>query len=354
MLNFTLGPVQVNQKISSIGGDQPSYFRTKEFSLIVKECEKLLKKTLNAPLENRAIFLTGSGTAAMEASIINTLSEKDNALIINGGTFGQRFVEICEIHKIKHSEVKLDFGKTLKKEDLYKFNGNEYTCLIINSHETSSGTKYDMDMVSSYCKQYNLLLIIDAIGSAFADEFDINKYGADVVIVSSQKALACAPGLSMVVLSNKAIDRVNNVNPNNLYFDFKIALDNANRGQTPFTPAITIIKQLHTRLQEIDKNGYNSEVNKTKLLAEDFRKKIIGLPFKIVSNNPSNAVTALYSKSAKLIFSYLQEKYNIFINPNGGEYANNIFRVGHLGNLTTKDNDALINAFLQMKKDGLI
>lgn len=355
MLNFTIGPVQSNEKILAIGGEQIPYFRTKDFSNTVNECEMLIKKLVGASQNDRTIFLTGSGTAAMESAIINTLTKDDSALIVNGGTFGQRFVDLCILHNIKYTDIKLEFGKTLTKEDLLKFNGKNYTCFIINSNETSSGTKYDMNLVSSYCKENNLFLIVDAIGSVFADEFNMKDYNADVVLLSSHKGLACAPGISMVILSEKAISKINNVHTKTMYLDYKLALENAKRGQTPFTPAIGIIRQIYERLKEIDEKGYESEVSKTKILAEDFRKKISSLPFKIVSNNPSNALTALYTKStaAKTICSVLQEKYNIWVCPNGGEYEDTVFRVGHIGNLTTKDNDTLVNALLEMKRDNI-
>lgn len=356
MLNFTIGPVLSYQNTLAIGGEQVPYFRTNDFSNIIKECEILTKKLIGASKDDKAIFITGSGTAAMESSIINTLAENDNALIVNGGTFGQRFVDICKIHQIKYSEIKLEFGKTLTRKDLSKYNGRDYTCFIINSNETSSGTKYDMDLVASYCKENNLFLIVDAIGSAFADEFNMNKYNADVVLLSSQKGLACAPGLSIILLSKKAINKTKTIDSKIMYLDYKLALTNGERGQTPFTPAVGIIRQVHERLKEIDRNGYESEVNKTKNLANDFRKKISSFPFQIVSDNSSNALTALYTGliSAKLIYSTLQEKYNIWVCPCSGEYEDNVFRVGHIGNLTINDNDTLINALSEMKRDNII
>ena len=100
MLNFAVGPVQANSEILQIGCEQIPYFRTDEFSGLMLENEALMKKFLYAPKTARTVFLTGSGTAAMEAAVMNCLSDQDRVLIVNGGSFGQRFVKLCQIYHI--------------------------------------------------------------------------------------------------------------------------------------------------------------------------------------------------------------------------------------------------------------
>ena len=107
MTNFTVGPVQSSDSVLAVGAEQVPYFRTAEFSEIMLENERLIKKFAKAEENARAVFLTGSGTASMEATIINTLTKSDKALIINGGSFGQRFVQLCGIHGIPFDEIKL-------------------------------------------------------------------------------------------------------------------------------------------------------------------------------------------------------------------------------------------------------
>ena len=357
MINFTVGPVQSNEEIREIGAEQVPYFRTPEFSEIMLENERLMKKFADAEENARTVFITGSGTASMEATIMNTLNENDKVLIVNGGGFGKRFVELCKIHDIPYDEISLQFGESLTNEHLNKFNGASYTGFIVNVHETSTGVHYDMDIISEYCKKNNLFLIVDAISSFLADEFSMKKYNADVMITGSQKALACPPGISIIVLSEKAIQRVENNNCKCMYFDLKDALKNGERGQTPFTPAVGILRQINVRLKGIENNGgANYEVEKVKNLANDFRNKIKDLPFEFVTSSPSNAVTSLHpvEKSAYDIFTILKDEYNIWICPNGGDLRDKVFRVGHIGALTIEDNNVLINAFNDMQKRGLL
>lgn len=357
MINFTVGPVQSSKEILSIGSEQTPYFRTKEFSEIMFENEKLIKKFVNANNNSRAVFLTGSGTASMEAAIINTLTEEDKILIVNGGSFGKRFAEICATYSLNFTEVLLNFGEQITEEKLSPYNNKGYTAFLINVHETSTGLLYNLDIVSKFCKKNNLFLIVDAISSFLADEIDVTKNNIDMLITGSQKALACPPGISIIVLSQNAINRVNKCNNPCYYLNLKRALLNADRGQTPFTPAVSILLQINKRLNIIENNGgAQPEINKVNALAQDFRNKIKDLPFKIAAKNLSNALTSLIplSASAYEIFNILKDEYDIWICPNGGELKDKIFRVGHIGELTNDDNDKLINALKDLCKRGII
>lgn len=357
MINFTVGPVQSCEEVRQVGAEQVPYFRTPEFSNVMYENERLIKKFAHAQDNSRVVFITGSGTASMEAVVMNTLSKEDKALVINGGSFGQRFTELCEIHEIPHDVIKLETGKAITENELNKYDGMGYTALLVNIHETSTGVHYDVDMLSKFCKKNNMFFIVDAISSFLADEINMAYSGIDIMITGSQKALACPPGISIIVLSDKAVKRVENNDVKIMYLNLKSALKNAERGQTPFTPAVGILNQINARLRQIEKaGGAEAEINRVAHLAGDFRNKIKALPFEIVSDSLSNAVTPLHplTSSAYDIFKVLKDEYGIWICPNGGELKDSVFRVGHIGELTEDDNTILVNAFKDIQKRGLI
>ena len=357
MLNFTVGPVMSGDAVRAIGAEQVPYFRTAEFSEVMFENEKLMKKFAKASDDSKVVFITGSGTASMEAVIMNTLTGNDKAIVVNGGSFGQRFVELCQIHEVPCSEIKLEIGKALKPEMLEEYEGKGYTAFVVNLHETSTGVLYDLDLISAFCKRNGLFLIVDAISAFLADEINMVEKGVDVMITGSQKALACPPGISVIVLSPKAVERVNNNDPKCMYLNLKSALKNMERGQTPFTPAVGILLQINERLKEIDAaGGVEVEQKRTADLAADFREKIKNMPFELVSESPSNAVTPLHplNASANDIFLTLKDEYGIWVCPNGGATKDTIFRVGHIGALTPEDNTTLVNAMKDMMKRGLI
>jgi len=357
MINFTVGPVQSSEAVLALGAEQVPYFRTAEFSELMFENERLVKKFAKASEDSRVAFITGSGSAGMETAIMNTLTPADKAIVVNGGSFGHRFVELCELHEIPFTEIKLEPGKALKAEHLAEFEGKGYTTFIVNKHETSTGVHYDMQLISEFCKRNNLFLIVDCISTFLADPFDMEALGADIMITGSQKALACPPGISVMVLSPKAIERVNRVKCKCQYLDLKIALKNAERGQTPWTPAVGILRQINARLKEIDANGgVEAEIARTASLANYFREHIKGMPFEIVSESLSNAVTPLHPTTASAydLFIKIKDEYGMWICPNGGDMKDTVFRVGHIGALTTADYDKLIDAFKDLKAKGFI
>lgn len=359
MINFTVGPVQSSDAVRAVGAEQVPYFRTAEFSATMLENEALMKKFAKASADSRVVFMTCSGSGGMETAIMNCLSKKDKALVVNGGSFGERFVELLTLHEIPFTEIKVEHGKALTSEHLAPYEGQGYTAFLLQKHETSTGVHFDMDLVSNFCKRNGLFLIVDTISTFLCDPFDMERLGAGVMITGSQKALACPPGIAVMVLAPDALKRVEENKCCCQYLDLKLALKNQERGQTPWTPAVGILLQINVRLKEIEANGgEDAEIARCASLAKYFRDKIIEykLPFEIISESLSNAVTPLHPTTASAfdIFLKLKDEYGIWICPNGGSMKDTVFRVGHIGYLTTEDYDKLIAAFVDLRDKEVI
>ncbi len=352
MLNFAVGPVMMDEQTLTLASQQIPYFRTEEFSAIVKSCDINLKLLFGASEKSRVVLMTGSGTASMEAAIMNVLSGDDRAIVVNGGSFGDRFCKICAVHGIEYTAIECEAGKTLTAEQLSAIDGSNYTAFVVNLCETSTGVLYDIDLISRFCKKYNLLLIVDAVSAFLCDKFDMESHGIDVVITGSQKALALAPGLSVMCFSEKALARIENNSVQSLYFNLKSYLADGERGQTPFTPAVGIINQLKEKTDRLIENGgIDVSIEKANRNALYFRSLIKDLPFDFFADKPSNAVTALAVRDdtdAYDIFLQLKDYYGIFICPNGGILKNRVFRIGHMGNLTFADYDKLVGAIAEI------
>lgn len=383
----------MDEQIRKIGAEEIPYFRTPEFSALMKENESLMNRFMKAGEGARTVFLTGSGTAAMEAAVINLFTKQDRLLVVNGGSFGARFVRICQIHGIPYDEIRLEAGKKLTKAHLapYERSGDtgqgdfvqedswqddsgrkssrkdpstqKYTGFLVNVHETSTGVHYDMELISRFCRENRLWLVVDAISSFLADEFLMEKWGVDLVLTGSQKALALPPGIAAIVMNERTVKRVEESRVESLYFNLKDYLKDGERGQTPFTPAVGILIQMNRRLKAIEEKGLAGEQEQIKELAKDFRQKIKELPFQIVSESLSAAETPLAPTgknadgspvSAYRIFEILKDEYGIFVCPNGGELAEKVFRVGHIGHLTKEDNQKLVDALRDMQDRGLL
>ena len=357
MLNFTVGPVMSSEEVRAIGAEQVPYFRTAEFSATMLENEKYMLEYAKAPEGSKAVFMTCSSTGSMEAVVMNCFSKEDKVLVINGGNFGHRFVELCEIHEIPYVALELKYGKKLTKERLYEYDGQGFTGLLVNVDETSTAVLYDTMMIGEFCKKNNMFFVCDCVSSFLADPYNMAECGADVMITGSQKVLACSPGISIIVLAPRGVKRVQTSKVRTMYFDLKDALKNQERGQTPFTPAVGILLQINERLKEIQRNGgADVEVARVAAQAADFRERIKDMPFELVSESPANGVTSVHPTTANAydIFLKLKDEYGIWICPNGGDMKDTIFRVGHIGALTHEDNATLVDAFKDLQKRGLL
>ena len=344
---FTIGPVEMFDEVKAVRGNGESvpYFRTQEFSEIMLETDRLMRKFADTAETSRTVYLTASGTAAMEATVLNCFTQKDRLLVVDGGTFGHRFVEICQIHGIPHDVIRLEYGEILEQRHFDAVDGQSYTALLVNVDETSTGQLYDMELLSGFCKRKGMYLIVDAISSFLCDPFAMDPYGVDAMICSSQKGPCVSPGMSVVLLSGRILEeRIMKSEYRSLYFDFKLYLENFKRGQTPFTPAVGVCIELHAALRMIDRVGLEQHLAGIAEVAKDFRDRLHDLPVEIPSYPLSNAVTPVVFEEpiAYLVFEYLKDHEDIFVNPTGGMMHDRMFRVAHIGQTTVEDNRMLI------------
>ena len=347
---FTIGPVEMFPETLEIGGKQVPYFRNDEFSQVVFSASAGLKRLLFNE-NGKIILLTCSGTGAMEATIMNCFTKKDNLIIIDGGSFGHRFTQICDTHEIPYKAVKVEQGETLTKDMIDEvIDSGKFTGFLVNLDETSIGQLYDIQMISEVCEEHRLLLVVDAISAFLADEVNMDKYGIDAVILSSQKALSLAPGLSVVALSERMLERVAVIDPKSIYFDFKDYLKNSERGQTPFTPAVRVIIELEEIVKRFEKKGIENMIQETSEIALYFRKRIKEIGLDYPSYPLSNAVTPVIfpDKNADIVYKKLIDKHGFTVNPSGGDNAKLMFRVSHVGKQSIEDAEELICAIKEI------
>ena len=293
------------------------------------------------------IYLTASGTAAMEAVIENCINSSEKALVINGGTFGKRFCELLEYHNINFTSIDLEWDEVLTEEHLNKFDNKGYTTLFVNLHETSTGQLYNIKILKEFVKRNNLYFIVDAISTFLADNYNMQEFGVDATIISSQKGLCLSAGLSFISFSERMLDKVSeNKKSASKYFDFKDYLVNITRGQTPYTPAVFIMYELQDMLNIIkNEGGINARLDFIEKKCNYFRQKAKEIGLKIPSYPLSNMLTPIIFEdiNATEIIKILKDEFNIFVNPCGGKLANKVIRVSHIGNTNIEDIDNLIN-----------
>ncbi len=324
ILPFTF-PGLIEQEILDLGARQIPYMRTKEFSDLVIESQFLLNRFVDND-KGKVVIYTASGTAAMESAVCNYSSRFDKKLVINGGTFGKRWKDICDYHHFDCDVFDVEFGKDIDYEKLEKvIKQNKYEVLLCQHHETSSGQLFNMEIISEICQKYNVSLVVDAISSFLTDPFSMKKWNIDIVVLSSQKGLNLPPGLSMLFLSEKAIQT--GLTGRNFYLDIQENLSNLIRGQTPYSPATTLFIQLYLRLKKLEQNGVDATIRKVKENAIYFRKACREMGWKLSAETPSWCITGFYVDEGRIISELLVDK-GIYIMPSRDE---RLLRISHTG-----------------------
>lgn len=347
MKHFIVGPVEMYECTKNIYQKDYKYFRTEEFGSMVNKNLSRVSKLLGNSIPNSLIYLTASGSAAMEAVVENCINSNDKSLVINGGTFGKRFCQLLEFHNCNFESIDLQYNEALTEDHFKSFENKGFTTLFVNLHETSTGQLYDIKMISDFCKRNNMMLVVDAISTFLADKYNMEENGIDVTIISSQKGLCISPGLSFISFSQRMLDKLNKEsNPRSLYFDFRDYFKNIDRGQTPYTPAVFIMYELKAILDYIDENGGKEallkEIEKKCLY---FRKGLSDLGIKIPTNYKlSNMLTPVICEDIKAseLVKHLRDKYQLCVNPCGGTLADKMFRVSHIGDTKMSDFNNLL------------
>ena len=322
-------PGNIDESIMQIGSQPFMYMRTDAFSKINKESEKILLDLIHCK-NGRTIIYTGSGTGAMNAVVENYVTTKKKAFVIDGGSFGHRWFQLCEYYKIPVVDYNVPFAKDINYIDL-ELNVAEVKpdILLCQHHETSSGQLFDVKEIGRICKKYKVSLVVDVISSFLAEPFDMDAVGADICITSTQKGLNIPPGLSVLFFSAKLEGY--KYNHKGYYWDFDNNLGNLQRGQTPFSPATIIYLQLHKRLLQLqEQGGEQHNINAVKHRAEVFRNLCVKYGWTILADNPSVAVTGFQTQDneERKIFKGLIEKYDTYIMPGSKP---GFYRVSHMG-----------------------
>lgn len=349
ILNFTLGPSQLSVDVIKGGAIQSIYPRTKDYSEFFINLSKKLQKIFktNEPV----LCITGSGTAAMQMAVLNTICDTDIAHTFNTGTFGHRWTQIIQASNFTCKEHDVQFGNNVTPEQISKLLVDKPDVIFITYNESSSSAICNLKEISQLTKKTDTILVVDAISSLGAEPLEMDNWGCDVVICGSQKFLGVPPGLSFIAFSKKAQMKLNKIKCNTFYFDAKLYLKDYTRGQLPFTAPVTLLNQLNIRLDNLLAEGLEhlreEYVSKTKYL----RKNLESLGFSPVSHFMGNCTSAYFIPDycdAQKFAERLRLEYGIVVvTPHPDS---NIIRIGNFANITNSDIEYLINSITKILK----
>lgn len=346
-LLMVLGPTEIEEDILALGAEPQVYMRTSDYS---KKLERIFKNLQYVfQTKNPVIFFASSGTGAMEAAVTNVLSKNDTVLYINGGSFGDRWGKICRLHGINTIELKVEFGESVNPSDVKDIlvKNKNIKAVFATLDETSSGALTDIKSIGDIIKDYkDTMFIVDAVSGLIVEPLQTDEWNIDVVVSSSQKAMAIPPGLGFMSISEKALEYAKTANLRNFYFDIFDHIANWKRNQTPFTPAVSLLNQLDLRLEKIKAEGLEQYRNRYSKITNLIRKGLTNLGFEVLAKHPANCVTGILTEKydASEIVRIMREKHNIEIAPSGGDLKTKLFRVGNFGAINEQNVDDFIKA----------
>jgi len=328
------GPTPIPDKVLSIAAEPIIHHRTPEFSNIFMEVTEGIKTVFET--KEDVFILTSSGTGAMEASIVNTLSPGDKVITINGGKFGERWGNICKAYGVVYKDIILEWGADFTKEQLaaeLKTNPG-IKAVFTTLSETSSGAIYDIKGFGEVVSGTDAILVVDGISGVGAAPCPMDEWKVDVVVTGSQKSFMIPPGLAYIAFSQKAWKMVETSKLPKFYFDAKKAKKNLEKKTTPWTPAISLIIQQKKALEIIKGMGLPKLFEHHRILGEATRAGVKAAGLELLAVNPGNILTAVKVPAGvdgvKLVKT-MQSKYMAYIagaqDPNKGKF----FRIAHLG-----------------------
>lgn len=329
------GPTPVPEAVLTEMAKPILHHRTPQFEQIFKEVQDGLKWLYQT--KNDVIIFASSGSGAMEASIINSCSRGDTVLVVNGGKFGERFAEIAEAFALSVDLVDVQWGHAVSVETIAKkLSEKEYRVVCVQSTETSTAVAHPVQKIAEVVKKHdNTLLIVDAITALGVIDLPTDKWGIDMMIGGSQKALMLPPGFATLSVSEKAWKFIEKSNLPKFYFDLKTERKALKDNTTAWTPAVSLIIGLRDVLARMKQEGLENMFARHEKLAQSVRAaaKAIGLKL-YAPESPSNAVTAICAPdgidSGKIVKG-LRDRFNMTIADGQSEAKGKIFRIGHLG-----------------------
>ncbi len=343
------GPTPCPPQSLQAMGRQMINHRGGEFAKILNSVTEKLKQAFQT--KGDVFLLTGSGTGGLEAAIVNTLSPGDKVLSISNGAFGERFANIAEAYGAEVTRPNFEWGKAVDLdavEKALKADGN-IKAVLATHNETSTGMTNDIKEISTVVKKFDKLLLVDAISSLGCINLPTDDWHCDIVVTGSQKGWMVPPGLAMVSVSEKAWQAHAKAKMPRYYWDFSKAKDYLQKGQTPWTPAISVFYALDVTLDLMLSEGMDNIFARHARVAQTARDgvKSLGLslfPEEEYASNTVTAVNATDKIDVPKLIQMLREEHAVIIAGGQQKLSGKIFRIGHLGLVYEKDIKSVLEA----------
>lgn len=342
---FIPGPTNVRADVLEAQTEDMIGHRTPEFESLYARCEEMLKQLFFT--DGRVYISASSGTGMQEAAIRNGVHKR--AVNFVAGAFGDRWHQVTKGCGKEAIRVDVEWGKAVKPdivdEALQKYEGVEAITVVHN--ETSTGVASPVGEIAALVREKypDTFIFVDAVSSFSGTRLPFDEWGLDVMLTSSQKALAVPPGLSFAAVSDRVLDRAASVEGRGWYFDFLIMEKYLQRSTTAATPAISLMRSLKVELDHIFAEGLEARFARHQALAERTRRWARDKGFKMFSEEGYHSPTVSnISNTLEInvgeLNKFLKER-DMVISNGYGSLKNIAFRIAHMGWVTSQDMDKL-------------
>ncbi|CAN5258768.1 alanine--glyoxylate aminotransferase family protein [soil metagenome] len=333
----TPGPTPIPPAVREAQAQQMIDHRGTEFGLMLRETSAGLAELIGT--EGEVLLLTGSGSGALEAAIVNTLSPGDRVLSVNIGSFGDRFAKIATVFGADVSRFDVDWGNAADPATLRDRLAQDepYRAVLVTHNETSTGVANPMQALAEVVRAApgDPLLLVDGISGLGAMPFEMDAWGVDLVVTASQKAWMASPGIAIAALGERAVAAGEAARMPRFYWDFAEARDWAGKDQTPWTPAITVLYGLRVGVQRLREEGRDRTWRRHAALARRVAGGFEALGLRLVASpqDRSNTVTAAWVPEGIEWgpFNAAMRAAGLVIAGGQGQWTGRILRFGHMG-----------------------
>jgi aspartate aminotransferase-like enzyme len=322
--------------------------RGREFVSILERVTKRLKEFFLT--QNDLFILTTSGTGAMETTVVNTLSPGDRVLVISIGAFGDRFANIAEAYGAVVSRLDYEWGKAADPEDVRRALAADpaIKAVLVTHNETSTGVTNPLEDIAKVVREFDKLLLVDAVSSLSAIPVRTDDWGLDFVATGSQKGWMVPPALAMVSVSPRAWEAHAQAKMPRYYFDITAAKNYLERGQTPWTPAVSVFFGLDLALEMMAQEGLENIFARHRRIGQFTRDGVKSLGLKLFADErfASDTVTAVKvpeGVDGKALQRLCEDEYDLIIAGGQAKLGGKIFRIGHLGFVSEEDVKAALD-----------
>ena len=349
------GPIPVPEDILEDMSRPMINHRGPEYKDLLFSTTDRLKRVVET--EGDVWIITGSGTAAMEAAVVNTLSPGDKVINATVGVFGNRFTDIASVYGADVSTLEFPFGEAIDLDTLRDALRAEpdVKAVTVTHNETSTGVANDLEAVAGVVKgEFDKLLLVDGISSVASIPISTDAWGLDVVATASQKGWMLPPGLAVMSFSERAWEAHADSKMPNFYLDMAQYKRYYEIGQPPYTPSVSVMFALDNALDQLLDEGLGSVYERHAAIGQFTRDGVRALGLELLCADEaraSNTVTAIKVPThidGEQMMELMRTEENVVLAGGQGKLTGHIFRIGHLGYVTEDHIQEVLDAIKQV------